>query len=156
MIPLLLGAMAFQAISTKGQMQASKKNQKIAENIAAFNAKVALRDADLAIEASETSATNIREQTTRLISEHQAAFGASNVVTTSGSPLAAAIRQRKEGEKAAQNELLKGNIAAAGYESQANAQGFQGRLARFKGKQERTDLLLTGLAQGASTGSKFI
>jgi hypothetical protein len=156
MAALFLAAMAAQGLSTASTIKTLKLNEKINNNILGFNASLAKRDAELALGAGLKGAERVREDTTSLISRQRASFAASNIVSTSGSPLLAQLKQREEGEKAAQNAILESRVAASGFSAKAALAEYQIKLNKFQGKQSRKNALLTGIAGGVQTGSKFI
>jgi len=150
-VSLRLGALFLQGLSTVGSLRASRLDEKINKNILGFNARLAKKDAELALKAGEETAEDIREDTTSLISKQRAAFGASNLVTTSGSPLLAQLTQREEGEKAAQSAILEGKARARQFSIRESLAEYETGLLRQRGKIERQNILLNGLTRGGST-----
>ena len=147
------GLLALTALSTAQQRSASKKNERIQGQISQFNADLSRQNAELAIESSEKRAGDVRENTRALISSHRAAFGASNLVTTSGSPLLAQLKQAEAGEEAAQDVLLEGRLQAAGFSAQSSLDDFERQVGKTRGRAERRDILLSGVSQGLSTAA---
>jgi hypothetical protein len=149
--PLLGLGLGLQTFSTFSGLQSNKLDERINRNISAFNARLAARDAELALKAGRERAEDIREDTTSLIGKHRAAFGVSNVVTTSGSPLLAQLKQREEGERAAQSAILEGKIQAQGFSAREALAQFESEVTARRGRAERRNILLGGAARGAQT-----
>jgi hypothetical protein len=147
--------LAVAAIGTAVQVTASKGNQRVAENISAFNRRLAVRDAELALESGRKKAEDVRENTRKIISSNRAAFGASNLVTTSGSPLLVQLRQAEEGEETAQDVLLQSRLQAAGFSAQASLDEFQQRIIGRRARSERTGAILNGVSRGLSTAGSL-
>jgi hypothetical protein len=149
--PIAFAALLLQGFSTAQGQKGSRLDEKISRNISAFNARLASRDAELALRSSRERAEDIREDTDNLISRHRAAFGVSNVVTTSGSPLLAQLEQRVEGEKAAQSAILEGKVAAAGFSVRESLANFESQVTQKRGKVQRQQMLLSGTAKGSQS-----
>jgi hypothetical protein len=143
------------AVSTMAQTRASRENEKMQARISNFNAELSKRDAELALESSIKSAEDVRKRTQQLISSHRAAFGASNLVTTSGSPLLAQLKQAEKGEIAAQDVLVEGRLRAAGFDLRADLDRFEAEAARTRGRSERQQILLSGLSRGLGTAGSL-
>jgi hypothetical protein len=153
--PLLGIGLGLQTLTTLSGIGGSRLDEKINRNISGFNARLAAKDAELALRSGRERAEDIRESTESLISKHRAAFGVSNVVSTSGSPLLAQLKQAEEGERAAQSAILEGKVAAAGFSARKALAEFESRITHTRGRRERTNMLLGGLAQGASTFTRL-
>ncbi len=143
------------ALSTATQLRSSKKTEQTARRIAGFNAEVARQNAEIAIKSSELKAEDIREETGRVISRHRAAFASSNLVTTSGSPFLAQLRQAEVGEESAQDVILQGKLQAAGFSAQEELDKFKQETFRQTGKLQRNQILLSGLSGAISTAQKL-
>lgn len=148
-----LAAVGLSTISAISQRRASRADEKIQANISNFNAEVSRRNADLALESAELRAEDTRERTLQIISKHRAALGASGLVTTSGSPMLAQLRQAELGEEAAQDILLEGRLQAAGFSAQESLDRFSAEAGRARARSERSQLLLSGLSKGLGTAA---
>lgn len=153
--PLIGAGLLLQGLGALQEFQGIRLDEKINRNISAFNAKLADRDAELSIASSRERAKEIRENTDALISKHRAAFGASNIVSSSGSPLLAQLKQREEGEKAAQSALLEGKVQAAGFSARKALAQFESDIARERSRTRQRGALLGGATGLLSTGSKL-
>lgn len=103
-----VAATAYSAISS---YQASKAQAKTAAAYARYNATVASQNA-------QAQSARARLAAQRAIGSQRAAFAASGLETTSGSPLLVTLDQALEGEMAAQTALRQGVIEGVGYQSQ--------------------------------------
>jgi len=139
------------ALGAAQQYQSSRTNEKIQSNALAFNNDIALRNARLSRERAQEQAEKTRQDTKFLVSRQEATSAASGVVTTTGSPLLARMQQAKEGELEAYNILKEGAIDAQGFEAQASFRDFETNVARLRGSQERTGILLSGLSSVGSS-----
>lgn len=153
---LLAGSLVLGGMSTLQQIQGSRADQRISQNISRFNAAVARQNRDLALESAERQAEDVRERTQEVISSHRAALGASNLVTTSGSPMVAQLKQAELGEELAQDVLLEGRIQAAGFSAQATLDDFEAKVGKIRGRNERREMLLSGIGRGLSTAGSLI
>ena len=143
------------ALSVSQQHQASKQNEKVTQNMLAFNKGIALRNAKLSKERAEEQAEQTRRDTAFLVARQEATSAASGVVTTTGSPLLARMEQAKEGELEAFNILKQGAIDTQGFEAEAGFRDFESRVASIRGSQERTGILLSGLASTVDSANKL-
>ena len=150
------GLLALTALATAQRMRGQRQDEKTARSIAGFNARLSERNAAIAIKSSKEKAGDIRETTKELISKHRAAFGASNLVTTSGSPLLAQLKQAGKGEEAAQDALVEGRMQTAGFSIQASLDEFESSAIQARGSSQRREILLSGASSGAGTAATLI
>jgi hypothetical protein len=141
------------AVGTFAAYRGNKQDEKIQRKIASYNAELSKRNAELALESSDKRAEDARERTQQIISSHRAALGASGLVTTSGSPMLAQLKQAELGEETAQDILLEGRMQAAGFSAQESLDRFTGEAARARGRSQRAQMLLSGISSGIGTAA---
>lgn len=110
-----------------------------------YNASIADREADLILENAATEAKAYNDLVKQSISSQRAAFAASGVVTTEGSPLDTQITEAINGSLSVQNIVRTGNIQAEGQRSNANLQRYYANIARAGGQVRGTNIIMTGI-----------
>lgn len=126
-----------------------------ASDVARYNRKVALNQAEQAKQAAAVAAENRREETQRLLATQRARAGASGIMTEEGSPLLVML----ESEETALVDIARiragGQRQAEGFTAEAGFQGYAGRQARRAGTLNASASLLSGVASayGSYRGS---
>ena len=143
-------------LGTAMDIKSQRFDEKVQRNILTFNEALLRQGAVLATKAAETRSKDIRRDTRSLVSTHRAAIGVSNLVTTSGSPLLAQLKQAEVGERAAQRTLAQGRVDSLSLTTKANLAAFEREVIRRRGKAQRRGMLLSGIAGSAQTGASFL
>jgi hypothetical protein len=130
-------AVSAYAAYESGQQQAAA---------ARYNRKVAQNQATSAQDQGELAAERERERNRRLLASQRAAYGASGVITTEGSPLLVQMDSAREAVRSEQLLRYNADLAETGFRSQATLQGFYARSAERAGAIGAGASLLSGLA----------
>lgn len=137
MIGLAVASAAASAYTTyqagEAQAQASKYNARVAEN-----------QGLAAQQAAEVQAENRGEELKRFQATRRAVLGASGSLPGEGTSLLLQMDAVQESERELQQIRYGGQLAATGFQSQAELSRFEGRQARTAGRLGAGATLLTG------------
>lgn len=140
-LPVIL-MVASTAVSAIGAI--SQGNAAAASN--RYNAQVAEQNSVAAQQQAAASAAIQQEQSRKAIGASVAAYGASGF-TTEGTPLDILANSASSAERDRQNILYKGQLQAAGYQSQAELDRASASNAEKQGYMSATGILVGGGAK---------
>jgi hypothetical protein len=118
----------------------------------ATNAEIQRRNAQMRLAQAYGQAAIDVTDTERAMGGITAAYGASGVSATTGSPLEVMHGQMVQGELTRQLDIYRGVVAATSAEQEATLQDLQAQAAVRAGQRAATGTLLTGIA-GAARGA---
>lgn len=130
---LLLAGTGVSAFGQYQQGQAADAQARAEQKWHSYNAEIARRSAIEAEQKALADAQRQRREARDQMSRMRAAYGASGVVMTEGSPLLQIERAAREAEMDVLNILRAGQIEAGQYRSQAVLDTMRGQTARLRG-----------------------
>lgn len=134
---LAVAGTAMSAVSaiTQGQSEASADK---------YNASIASQNAISVQQQAEGAAQIQQEQAKRTLGAATAAYGASGIVSGTGTPLDVLANSAGAAERDRQNIIYKGQLQAAGYEDQSSLDRSAATNALDSGYMKATGVLLSG------------
>ena len=139
-------AAAFSVIGTISAMRAAEKQGEAAEQAGQFNAAVATRNSQVAVDQSNMDAERQRRETAQRQGVIRAGYGASGI-TVEGSPLDILESSAALGELDRQTILYKGKLRAQGYTDTATLDVMGGENAQTQAGYKAGNELFNGGAR---------
>jgi hypothetical protein len=146
---LLVASAASSAIGSIAGATGNVQQGKAEAQADLTNAAIQRQNAEIVKQQADAQAAIDTEQTERTLGQARAAYGASGVDVTRGSPLEVMADQAASGELTRQLDLYKGAVQATGNLAQAGLLQQEAGAAQRAGQIRGASTLLTGLAGAA-------
>lgn len=140
---MAVAAVASSAVSASGSIMAGNSAKKAGD----YNAQVMARRAQSELDAAQAEAMQIQQDAQRKMGDATAAFGASGVVTSSGTPLEVMADMAAQGELSKQLRLYQGKLAARADVEQGQLDIMQGKAAQSASQIQAAGSLLGGISK---------
>lgn len=156
-LPVILGAAGagISAIGAIGQGESQAAEAKYQSQVAANNARIAQQNANYALAAGETQATNVGLQERAKGGAITAGIAANNIDVNTGSAKQVRESQAEIGTEDVQQTLSNANLTAYGYRTQATSFQAESQLQAAEAPRDVLGGALTGLGTLASGASNL-